>query len=441
MESNSATFFLIVSLLFFSLCIGQNSEGNTATTTSTTQIKETGSTIPAAQTADSLYSEASDLYSKGDCMGAIGPANQAKELFENASDQEGEFKVNTLLEKIRQCAEISTTQEPASSTTTTITMMLSSRCIGCEGGMICGEINDQNEYCRCENESSNPGFDRCVLVTECPSCAKAESLLFKATEAYLNEDCLLMIDYSREAEKYCQEIGDQACLEKIKEMRGYCSGCVGSGCSNSSADNSSEFQAINEADKVYDTAVMLFEKGDYKNSRETVIPACAVYNRSNYSLNVLKCSVLLMEIDRKVQMIRNLADSSYDNGTRLYALVQENESAGYYVASLEGYKHVMTSALDAKTLYAEIGYEAGYRESLGLQGNVTQRIAGMEGPLLSEANESFSKGEAVEASCKDKYGDAERKACYEEALSHYRDAGGLYETLYTFARDSGGCFR
>ena len=64
----------------------------------------------------------------------------------------------------------------------------------------------------------------------------------------------------------------------------------------------------------------------------------------------------------------------------------------------------------------------------------------MEGPLLSEANESFSKGEAVEASCKDKYGDAERKACYEEALSHYRDAGGLYETLYTFARDSGGCF-
>ena len=152
------------------------------------------------------------------------------------------------------------------------------------------------------------------------------------------------------------------------------------------------------------------------------------------------CAILLKAIERK-RMINSeqLSDGYYNNATRLFESAEENMNAKDFLGSFDDYIEAFTAAQNARFTYALADNSEGLNQSVALMDKASARIIGMKDKILLMANQSYSKGESIEYSCRNKTADAERSACYIEALKNYEAATSIYQKLNAMIRYKGSC--
>jgi hypothetical protein len=185
---------------------------------------------------------------------------------------------------------------------------------------------------------------------------------------------------------------------------------------------------VKRADSKYTNAVKLYEAGDYKNSRLMASEALVVYNQSNYADGVLKCNALIMEVDRRTQGIRAAADVNDLKANEAYKRLNANKN-------FEDFKEVLTYANEAKKLYAQVGYEPGYKHAVDLINDANQIMYGVETAFKLTADAKFNEGRNAYLLGRGSPDEKDKRAYFDNASKAYGAARAVYQQLYDWAND------
>lgn len=253
------------------------------------------------------------------------------------------------------------------------------------------------------------------LIGEINTCLKmnGDSYYRKAVDNFNKKYYTKCVTWARKAEEQYSLIPEPSGVSK---------------CVDLIADAEKELNKIKigEADKIYETAMRLFDSEDMINAEAKAKEALEIYTETDYTNGIKDCDALLSAIDAWITQTILEAEVKYGNANEYFKKAVKSRK-------FDDYNKAMEYAKEAKTLFNKAGDKDGYVMSRDLLSFINADIVALEDEFNEEAASHYAEGirEYLYG-----LGDKEnsvRRQHLNNAKSEIEPAKSIYTQLYNWA--------